>query len=149
MTVGSSGQALNYTAVANGNALEDRGEDDRALAVYRQAVAIAPTYPRGHMNIGNVLRKLDRPDEAVEAYRVALTLASDYFPARFNLGSLLTARGDYVTAEAELREALTPCLLSASCRIHGSTSRFFRRSLNRWAGCLRTRRAGRWTGWHG
>lgn len=92
--------------IAQGNACEDAGEFDAALDRYREALSIAPNYPRAHLNVGNALRLLGRLREAVAAQREALRCNSAYPPAHFNLATLLIDSGDAVRAEAHLRKAL-------------------------------------------
>jgi protein O-GlcNAc transferase len=92
--------------IAQGNALEDNGDFEAALVCYRDALTLAPGYPRAHMNVGNALHRLGRLDEAVAAQREAAVRAPDYAPARFNLAALLVASRDYGAAETELRAVL-------------------------------------------
>ena len=101
--------------IAAGNALEDDGEFAAALDRYRAAAAIAPDFPRVHMNVGNALRRLERWDEAIAAQRRAVECAPEYAPARFNLGFVLGEHGERSAAEGELREArrLAPGMIEA------------------------------------
>ncbi len=92
--------------IAEGNALEDKGEFRAALDCYRRAATMAPVYPRAHLNIGNALRRLNRDDDAIAAFRKALQYAPNYAHARFNLGALLSAIGRHEIAELELRAVL-------------------------------------------
>src|SRR5438045_453178 len=48
------------------------GDLDRAIELYRQAVAIKPDFAEVHNNLGNALRLAGRLDEAVECYRRAI-----------------------------------------------------------------------------
>ncbi|MHB8493293.1 MAG: O-linked N-acetylglucosamine transferase, SPINDLY family protein [Casimicrobiaceae bacterium] len=102
--------------IAEGHPIEDRGDFEGALALYRKAAEIAPGYVRAHMNVGNALQRLDRIDEAVAAQQRAVECAPDHPAARFNLGSLLRSRGDLEEADAELQEALRlqPEMLAAT-----------------------------------
>jgi protein O-GlcNAc transferase len=92
--------------IAQGNALEDNGDFEAALVCYRNALSLAPGYPRAHMNVGNALQRLGRRDEAIAAQREAAVRAPDYAPAHFNLAALLAASGDWGAAESELRTVL-------------------------------------------
>ena len=88
-----------------GHPLEDAGDFEGALTLYRRAIVAAPDYARAHMNAGNALGKLERWEEALAAQRKAVECAPDHAAAHFNLGSLLLARGDLAAAEAELLRA--------------------------------------------
>ncbi|MDE2004760.1 MAG: tetratricopeptide repeat protein, partial [Betaproteobacteria bacterium] len=92
--------------IAEGHPIEDRGDFEAALLLYRRAVDVAPGYARAHMNVGNALQRLDRIDEALAAQRRAVACAPDNPAARFNLGLVLRSLGALEEAEAELREAL-------------------------------------------
>ena len=124
--------------IAQGQALEDAGELAAARTLFDDAIAVAPDYPRGHLNLGNVLRKLDEFDAAVQAFRTSITLAPDYGAARYNLSSLLVSQGEYAAAEVEIRQALrsTPELAEASvllADILESTGRTQRQKSSFWA----------------
>ncbi|HEV2686279.1 MAG TPA: tetratricopeptide repeat protein, partial [Actinomycetota bacterium] len=93
-------------AIAEGHSLEDEGLLSDALDRYREALVIAPTYPRALLNVGNALRLLHRHAEAETAFREALRHDRDYAPAYFNLGTLLAVDGDYNGAKECLHEAL-------------------------------------------
>ena len=92
--------------LARGHAMEDRGEFEAALALYREAAALTATYARAWMNVGNALRQLERFEEAIAALRYAVMVQPDYAPARFNLGAILADRGDDAGAERELLAAI-------------------------------------------
>ena len=102
--------------IAEGHPIEDRGDFEEALALYRRAAEVAPGYVRAHMNVGNALQRLDRLDEALAAQRRAVECAPDDAAARFNLGSLLRTRGELHAAEAELLEALSTASPTCSPR---------------------------------
>src|SRR5439155_9082397 len=54
--------------IARGNEVEDRGDVEAALEIYRRALTTARAYPRAHLNVGNAIRRLDRLDEAAAAF---------------------------------------------------------------------------------
>jgi len=101
--------------IAEGHPIEDRGDFEAALVLYRRAADAAPGYGRAHMNVGNALQRLDRIDEALAAQKRAVECAPDSPAARFNLASLLRNQGELQAAEAELHEALRlqPDMLAA------------------------------------
>ncbi len=92
--------------IAEGHPIEDRGDFEGALALYRQAAAASPGYPRAHLNLGNALRALRRRDEAATAFRTAILHVPAYAQAHFNLATLLAEDGDREGAKAALAEAL-------------------------------------------
>ncbi|HEX6795339.1 MAG TPA: tetratricopeptide repeat protein, partial [Casimicrobiaceae bacterium] len=96
-----------------GQPLEDRGELEEALELYRRAVDAAPNYSRAYMNAGHALIALKRWSEAEPAYRKAVECAPGYAPARFNLGQLLLTVGNVDEAEQQLLIArnLQPALV--------------------------------------
>lgn len=98
--------------IALGNAHEDNGDIDAALACYRQALAIAPDNPRAHLNLANALRARRDYPAALAALRHALTLDPGYAHAHFNLGLLLADTGDRAAATAAFDTAsrLDPAL---------------------------------------
>ena len=57
------------------------------LALWQEAVAIAPRNPRVHVVIGNILSQSGRTLEAVEEYREAIRLSPNYAEAHNNLGN--------------------------------------------------------------
>jgi predicted O-linked N-acetylglucosamine transferase (SPINDLY family) len=93
-------------AISRGHAVEDQGRFAIALDCYRESVAVAPSYPRAHLNVGNALRLLRRYPEAVVAFQEALKHDPGYAHAHFNLGTLLAELGDREGAKAALHEAL-------------------------------------------
>ncbi len=96
--------SVNVEAMAivdRGNAVENAGNPLAAMALYDQAVAVAPNLARAHMNRGNVLAKIGRLDEAISVYRHALSLDPNSAGAHFNLGNVLATIG---RPEEALRE---------------------------------------------
>lgn len=73
--------------IEQGNALEDAGQVVQARALYENAVQIAPTLAKAHLNLGNVLLALEQPEAALETYFSALALQPDWAAAHFNIGN--------------------------------------------------------------
>jgi tetratricopeptide (TPR) repeat protein len=88
------------------NALVDGGRMDDAVAHYRKAIEIRPTYAAAHFNLGVALAGLGRPDEAVEQYRETIAIKPDDAKAQNNLGNAFLAWGQLDRAMAHCREAL-------------------------------------------
>jgi len=93
--------------IAEGNSLEDDGNVDGALALYRRATSMTdPPYWRACLNVGNALRRLDQLVEAIEQYREATRLAPDQAGPHLNLGTALLRSGDPAGAERSYRAAI-------------------------------------------
>ena len=72
----------------------------------RRAVALLPTLPEAHNNLGNVLRSLGRESEAAACFRQALALRPAYPEALNNLGTVLQDLGQPEEAEKCYRQTL-------------------------------------------
>jgi len=105
--------------ILEGNQLEDSGEVDAALALYRRAEVLRPAHPRVSLNVANALQKAGRLDEAAETLRQALQVTPNFAPAHFNLAAVLVAQDALEDAEAELRSALQsdPGMSDAAVRL--------------------------------
>jgi tetratricopeptide (TPR) repeat protein len=79
------------------------GDETRAEAAYRRAIADAPEAFAAHLNLGVLLERRGRPDEAKAAYEKALTLRPEYAEASENLVRLLLRVGRADEAEAGLK----------------------------------------------
>src|SRR5205807_1302427 len=64
--------ALAQIKVLLGLCHEKRGEPDRALGAYKQALAINPQFTAGHVGAGDALLALGRAEDALEEYRGVL-----------------------------------------------------------------------------
>jgi predicted O-linked N-acetylglucosamine transferase (SPINDLY family) len=84
--------------IAAGQALEDADDAVGAEKRFRAAIALAPQYPRAHLNLGNALKKQERYEEAEAAHRAALGHDETYVPAWFNLGTVLIDRNLWAQA---------------------------------------------------
>jgi serine/threonine protein kinase/Tfp pilus assembly protein PilF len=87
-----------------GNALQDRGDLDGAMACYEEALRLDPAFARGHFNMGIVLRDKGQLDAAIAACRKSLDLPSAY--AHSQLGYLLMKKGDREGAKAAFNAAI-------------------------------------------
>jgi protein O-GlcNAc transferase len=92
--------------IAEGNAIEDQGRPEEALKLYDEAVALAPTMARGHLNRGNALMTLGDFDAAGAAYQAALVHDSALAGAHYNLGNALARRKRWEEACTAYRRAL-------------------------------------------
>jgi predicted O-linked N-acetylglucosamine transferase (SPINDLY family) len=92
--------------LALGFRMQERGEHELALEIFREAARVAPGYPRALLNVGNALQSLGRVDEAEQAYRSVVAIDPTFAYARFNLGMLLSMSARTTAAKHELVEAL-------------------------------------------
>ena len=76
-----------------GARLVDRGEHDRALAVYEEGLVAHPSDPALLFNRAVVLEDLERTDDAIKAYQRCIEFEPDYADAHWNLARLYEVRG--------------------------------------------------------
>jgi protein O-mannosyl-transferase len=102
-----------------GIALSDQGDTDGAIAHYRQAVELRPSYAEAHYNLGRLLAQKGQLDDAIVHYQNALELNPDDAEAHNNLGATLFASGHVDEAIAHYRKALAiqPDYADASCNL--------------------------------
>lgn len=102
-----------------GIALNDQGDADRAIAHYRQAVELRPSYAEAHYNLGRLLAQKGQVDEAVAHYEKALEINPADAAAHNNLGATLFANGRVDEAIAHYQKALAiqPDYADASCNL--------------------------------
>ena len=97
----------NYLAHHNlGVALARQGRLDEAIAHYRDALRIQPTYADARYNLANALSRQGKLDEAVVNYVEALRLDPKHVQAHSNLASVLVRQGKMEEAVAYYRAAV-------------------------------------------
>lgn len=69
------------------------GKNWTAVEYIEKAIAINPSTPYYHNNLGNALLNLRKTDEAVESFNEAIRLKPDYFEAYNNLGNAFKEQG--------------------------------------------------------
>jgi tetratricopeptide (TPR) repeat protein len=91
-----------------GNALADAGDDAKAEACYREALALTPNpaFVQLPFNFGNTLARQGRWAEAEAAYAKAVAVAPRHLGTRNNYGIALTRQGKFDAAIAQFEEAL-------------------------------------------
>jgi predicted TPR repeat methyltransferase len=89
-----------------GDALMDRGDDDRALEAYRNALAARTPFPEAHNNLAAALLYRGDLVGAVEECRRALAERPGYALALNTLGAALARLGRTDEAVAALRQAV-------------------------------------------
>jgi len=78
---------------------------DKAMAHFKEAVRLDPTYVEAHVNLGVALQRRGRLDEAVAQYQEALRLAPGAAKVRQNLGLALLLAGHRAEAAPYLLAA--------------------------------------------
>ncbi len=89
-----------------GNALNDQGKLDEAIAEYREAIRLKPDDAEAHFNLGNALATRGSSTRPSPNTATAIRLKPDDAEAHFNLGIALRDQGKLDEAIAEYREAI-------------------------------------------
>ena len=85
-------EAVSYRA--QGYEAQQRGDKAGALAFYRKAAALDPSYPAPQNDVGVLLEEQGRFQEAEQSYLHALTLNPNYAEAHANLAMLYERMGN-------------------------------------------------------
>lgn len=96
-SVAVSADALREEAVAyrnKGYELQRQGSDQDAYSWYQKAIALDPSYPTPHNDLGVILEQQGRLEEAQRAYQRALAINPNYLEAHANLAMLFERVGD-------------------------------------------------------
>ncbi len=89
-----------FAAYNLGRLYEKKGDIERALSYYQQAVKFDPHYGMAWFRIGQILEQLHRADEARHAYGNAVRASPDLAEAHLRFGIMSYQAGDL---EAALR----------------------------------------------
>ena len=89
-----------------GNALNELGRLDEAVASYRRALKINPEYAEAHYNLNLTLRDLEQRGDAVASDRRIPENNPDDAATHINLGNTLHGLGQFADAAASYRRAL-------------------------------------------
>jgi tetratricopeptide (TPR) repeat protein len=102
-----------------GRRLFAAGRLDEAIAAYREAIRLNPSYDTAYYNMGIALMSKGLREEAMAAYRQVLHLKPDNVDALVNLGAALAQSGDLPGAIEHFKKALSlqPDLLEARANI--------------------------------
>ena len=90
--------------------------DDSAQTLER-AIALDPSHPIPHLNLGVTRRLQGRIDQAIAAFEQAVRLKPDFPQAHYNLGIALLLIGDYPRGWEEFEWRLQPPDLNRTSRI--------------------------------
>ncbi len=93
---------INY---ALGARLFGIGDYAGAARYFTAAVALRPSAPVVHLDLGVALLKCSRPEDAAECFRSAIRIDPKFFYAHLYLGQLLNSEGRFEQAEEALRIA--------------------------------------------
>ena len=70
-----------------------KGQHDKAISEYKEALGINPDFVEVHYNLASLLDKQGRSEEAIVHYLQALRIQPDLAEAHYNLASLLNKQG--------------------------------------------------------
>jgi tetratricopeptide (TPR) repeat protein len=90
-----------------GQSAHARGELEKAIGFYEQALKVRPEFPEAEFQRGNVLASLGRLAEADAAFRLAISYKKNWSLPYSALGALLLRQGKDKEAEQFFRQALT------------------------------------------
>ena len=90
-----------------GQSAHARGEFEKALEFYEQAIKVRPEFPEAEFQRGNALVSLSRFDEADAAFRRAISLKKNWSLPYSALGALLMRRDKDQEAATVFQQALT------------------------------------------
>jgi tetratricopeptide (TPR) repeat protein len=86
-----------------GIVLQERGQHEKALAQFREAIRLDPRYPAPRILLGSSLLALGRTNEARAALERAVKLAPQEPLARLQLAKVLERTGDWTGAVEQYR----------------------------------------------
>jgi len=89
-----------------GVAYKGKGDDDRAIADYTEAIRLDPKYAKAHFKRGNVYAEKAVYDTAIANYTEAIKLDPKYASAYYNRGFVYHDKGSMDAALADLTEAI-------------------------------------------
>ena len=101
-----SSENRSFAYTNRGNAYDDKGEVDRAIADYTKAIALDPNYAFAYNNRGLTYEKKGEIDRAIADYTKAIALDPNDATAYTNRGVACYMSGDKEQAIADFRTAL-------------------------------------------
>jgi tetratricopeptide (TPR) repeat protein len=116
--------------------LKRKGDYAEALAHFRRAAELKPTYTLALFNAGDILERAQQKKEAAEAYEKAIASDGEFVPALANLSRILAFSSDpalhdvdraVLLAEKAARlatEADAPLALDSLSAVYGAAGRY-------------------------
>ncbi len=95
-----------YAYNNRGNAKNDLGRHDEAIADFNEAIRLKPDFAKAYNNRGNVKNTMGRFEEAIVDLNVAIKLKPDLPGAYYNRGTAKIAMGKHEEAIADYSEAI-------------------------------------------
>ena len=92
--------------MGRGEALGRIGESERAIAEYRAALELLPSFVKGHRALASLLDKHGRDEEALREYRILLDLTPGEPDVHYESGRILAGMGRLPEAEAAYQRTL-------------------------------------------
>ncbi|HSB17754.1 MAG TPA: tetratricopeptide repeat protein [Bryobacteraceae bacterium] len=86
--------------------LTEKGQDDAAIAAWKQALVMSPGDGRAHSNLGAVLLRRGKLDEAISHFERALEVNPGSPASYNNLGALLLRKERFNEATSQFQKAL-------------------------------------------
>jgi serine/threonine-protein kinase len=98
---GTPDELISSVSFEKGNVRRYEGKLDEAVAAFREAIQVRPSYLEAYAALVDALKVQGKLDKVTAEYREAARLNPDDAVASFNLGGLLQAQGDFVGALAQ------------------------------------------------
>jgi cytochrome c-type biogenesis protein CcmH/NrfG len=89
-----------------GNILFQKGRVDEAIAHYKMALEVMPTFAQAHYNLGNILLQREQVGEAISHFQKALEIHPDFAEVHGNLGWIFLQQGRVDEAIAHFQKVL-------------------------------------------
>lgn len=90
-----------------GQDAHEKGDLAKAIALYEEAIKIAPEFPEAEYQRGTALQSLGKDAEAEKAFRRAIGLRENWNLPMVNLGEVLVRSNKFAEAETVLNKAIS------------------------------------------
>ena len=89
-----------------GNVLDDQGDKDSAIFMYRKAIVVNPKFYKAYYNLANNYTEKDQYNMAIENYNKAISLSKENPYIYYNLACVYMKKGDFNKAKTNLNKAI-------------------------------------------